>query len=113
VLPAYLYLPFTHPGLEALLWLSGRSTQNFSGAQVELRAVPGAGGEELVVEREDLAPVGLGGGWRVAVHGVDRGLDLVGAWLAFRRRHQRTSSCPSWIRLWSQRLRSCSGSGTS
>src|SRR5438270_10025447 len=37
--------------------------------------------EELVVEREDLVPVGFGRCDGVAVDGVDRGLELVGTWL--------------------------------
>src|SRR3954471_5886702 len=43
----------------------------------------GARGErqQLVVERDDLAPVGVGRGRRVAVDGLDRRLDLVGAGL--------------------------------
>src|SRR3981081_1059759 len=35
-------------------------------------------GEELVVERQDLAPAGAGGLRRGAVNGLDGGLDLVG-----------------------------------
>src|SRR5437588_2110903 len=34
--------------------------------------------QELVVELEDLPPIGLGGAACVAVHGLDRGLQLVG-----------------------------------
>ena len=37
--------------------------------------------EELVVEREDLFPVGVGCSGRVAVDRVDRRLELVGTWL--------------------------------
>jgi hypothetical protein len=33
--------------------------------------------EQLVIERDDLVPVGIGRGGRVAVDGVDRRLDLV------------------------------------
>src|SRR5438105_4433943 len=36
---------------------------------------------QLVVEREDLSPVRFLGGRRVAVHGVDRRLELIIAWL--------------------------------
>ena len=39
-------------------------------------------GQQLVVQRQDLGPVGGGRDGRVAVHGVDRGLDLVRARLA-------------------------------
>ena len=35
--------------------------------------------EEVVVEGDDLRPVGVLEFWRVGVHGVDRGLELVGA----------------------------------
>src|SRR5258707_9971 len=39
----------------------------------------GVVGQQLVVELHDLRPVGGGRGWGVAVDGVDRRLDLVGA----------------------------------
>jgi hypothetical protein len=39
-------------------------------------------GQQLVVQRQDLIPVGGGRDGRVAVHGADRGLDLVRARLA-------------------------------
>ena len=44
-----------------------------------LSATTGVGwnASELVVERHDLRPVGVGGGWRVGVDGLDGRLDLV------------------------------------
>src|SRR5689334_3018491 len=37
--------------------------------------------QQLVVERENLPPIRSLRGWSIAVHRVDRGLDLVCAWL--------------------------------
>ena len=66
-------------------------------------------GEQLVVEREHLPPVGVGRGRGVAVHRVDRGLDLIRAGLVaaqaiaarspgLRRSSARSHRLRSWSR---------------
>ena len=56
----------------------GRRTSATATAPVERHDGGRARPRQLVVEREDLAPVGVPRRRGVAVHGVDRGLDLVG-----------------------------------
>ena len=67
--------------------------------------------QQLVVEQHDLPPVGVGRGERVAVHGVDRGLELMARLVAAQT--PAHEPCPSAISAASHSVRSWSASSTS